>query len=223
MLRFIFITIFFINKWVLCLIMLGTLVLIGVANIANLLQYTVTYFGWFTFCTMTSQVTVAGNILAILFRAYIPFGLMLALDIIVFKRLRTSKRRVGVIQMGQRKQPGEVSNREYNFIISTILIDLTFVLFYTPVSIYISITVVDVYVNWDPLFSKALDVFYSCALLTVYLYSVVLLFIFFILNRYFRNEVFTLLRLNKLFSSLNNNPTLMMETASTLNMNRTMN
>ena len=128
---------------------------------------------------------------------------MLVLDIIVFRRLRKSRQRVGVTQIGQRKQPGQFSNKEYNFIISTIFIDLTFVVFYTPISAHVTITVVNLYVAWDPLTAAIFNVYYNVALLVVYLYSVVLLFIFVIFNRYFRSEVFSLLRLNRLFPDLN--------------------
>lgn len=198
--------------------MLGTLALLVVANMPNLLSYP-QFFGRFAFCTISNDVTVAANVLAILFRAYIPFGLMLAFDIIVLKRLRKSKRRIAVTQMGQRKQPGQISNKEYNFIVSTILIDIAFLLFYTPIAAYISMTVADVYVNWDRLATAAINLLYSCAMLTAYLYSVWLLVIFFIFNRYFRNEVYTVLRLNKVFPDLNQS---VMETGSTNNMNRSM-
>ena len=189
-------------------------------NMANLLQYTVTFFWgtWFTFCASTTEATVAGNIIVILFRAYIPFGLMLVMDIIVFKQLQKSKRRVGVTQMGQRKQPGQVSNREYSFLISTILIDLTFVLFYTPIAVYISISVADTYISWDLFTSVAINLFYSCAMLTAFLYSVLTFVLFFILNRYFRSEVLTVLRLNKIFPEMSQT---VMDTGSTNNMIRT--
>ena len=181
--------------------MFGTLVLVSAANMPNLLSYPTKFF-WLTICTTPTDASVAGNIITILFRAYIPFTLMLIFDIIVFRRLKASKRRVGVTQMGQRKQPGTISNKEYNFIISTIFIDLAFVVFYTPVAVYVSITVADTYVNWDQLTSTAINLFYSCAMLLAYYYSVLLLVIFFVLNRYFRNEIFTVLRLNTMFPSL---------------------
>lgn len=120
--------------------------------------------------------------------------------------------------MGQRKQPGHVSNKEYSFLISTILIDLTFMLFYTPIAVYVSVSVADTYVNWD-LFTKfAFYLFYSCAMLTSFLYSVVTFFLFLLLNRYFRSEVFTLLRLNKFFPDLGQT---VMDTGSTNNAIRT--
>lgn len=200
--------------------MLGILALLVVANMPSLLTFPQTLVRsnvTYVYCSTAKEVTVASNILTVLFRAYIPFSIMLVLDIIVFKRLRKSKRRVGVTQMGQQKQPGQISNKEYNFIVSTIIIDLTFVLFYTPAAAYLLITVADTFVDWDRLTSAAIYLFSGCALLLAFLYSNVSFFIFFIINRYFRNEVFTILRINKLFPDLNQT---MMETGSTANMNR---
>ena len=185
------------------------------ANLLTFQQAAIRFNATVILCsTPTNEVTVASNVLTILFRCYIPFTIMLVFDVIVFKRLRKSKRRVGVIQMGQRKQSHQISNKEYNFIISTIIIDLTFVLFYTPTAAHSSITVADVYINWDRITSAAISVFNSCSLFLAFLYSVVQFFIFFILNRYFRNEVFTILRINKLFPDLNQT---MMETGSIIN------
>ena len=178
--------------------MLGTFGVLAVANMPNLLSYP--QQGRMVVCKMSNQATSAANIISILFRVYIPFVLMLVFDVIVFKKLRQSKRRVGMIQMGHQRQFGQFSNKEYKFILSTLFIDLAFILFYTPISAHVTITVVNLYVSWDRLTAAVLNVFYSSALLTVYLYSVVLFVIFLVFNRYFRNEVITILRLNKLIT-----------------------
>ena len=178
--------------------MLGTLAFIAVANMPNLLSYPQGRF----YCVQSNEAQTAANIISILLRAYIPFALMLVFDIIVFKRLRNSRRRVGVTQMGQRKQPGQFSNKEYNFMISTVFIDLTFVVFYIPISAYVTVTVVNTYVTWNYLTDMIFNIFYSCAVLLSFLYSVVLFFIFLIFNRFFRSEVFRILRLNRLFHNL---------------------
>ena len=178
--------------------MLGTFGVLAVANMPNLLSYP--QQGRNNFCNMSNEATAAANIISILLRAYIPFALMLIFDVIVFKKLRNSRRRVGLIQIGRRRISGQFSNREYKFILSTIFIDLTFILFYMPISVHVTITVVNLYISWDRLTAAVLNVFYSSALLTVYLYSVVLFVIFLVFNRYFRNEVITILRLNKLIT-----------------------
>jgi hypothetical protein len=189
--------------------MLATLGFIAAANSPNLITYSQNY-GWYSSCVVNNQAVAASNIISILLLAYIPFTLMLIFDVIVFKRIRKSRQRVGVTvtQMGQRKQPGQISNKEYNFIVSTIFIDLTFVIFYTPISAQVTYTVISLYVKWDSLTVAAFNILYSCGLLLFYLYSVLLFWIFFAFNRYFRNEVFYVLRLNRLFSRLNQTTTL---------------
>ena len=184
--------------------MLGTLVFIATANMPNLLSYTINNNIIINYnpCVQTNEARAAANIISILLRAYIPFTLMLVFDIIVFKRLRQSKRRVGVILMGQQTQPGHISNKEYRFILSTIFIDLTFVVFYIPVSIYVTATVVNLYVRWDSVVTAGFNLFYNSAILFAYLYSALMFFIFLIFNRFFRHEVFNILRLHKLFPNL---------------------
>ena len=144
---------------------------------------------------------------------------MLVMDLVVFKRLRQSKRRVAVTQMGQRKQSNQISNKEYNFIISTIFIDLSFVVFYTPAAVHLSISVADIFITWDTLTTNAITLLYNCAILTAFLYSVFTFLMFFVLNRYFRSEVYTLLRINRLFPELSQT---VLESGSNTNMKRTM-
>ena len=176
--------------------MLGTFALLAVANMPNLLTYPLQG----RTCYYSAQANAAASIISILMRAYIPFGLILVFDVIVFKRLRKSKIRVGVIQLGQQRQLGQISNKEYKFILSTLFIDLTFILFYTPISAHATITVIDLYISFDNFTAAVINVFYFSALLTVYLYSVFLFVICLVFNRYFRNEAITILRLNKLFT-----------------------
>ena len=176
----------------------------------NLLSYPQKYF-WFVNCVQSNEAQTAANIISILLRAYIPFTLMLVFDVIVFKRLRNSRRRVGVTQMGARKQPGQFSNKEYNFIISTIFIDLTFVVFYTPVSAHVTVTIINTYASWSTLTSAGLNILYYTSLFVVFLFSVVQIFIFLIFNRYFRIEAFYTLHLYKLFPNVNET---VMETGS---------
>ena len=200
----------------LTIIMLCILAMLAVANMPNLLSYPNSKGS----CVTSGDATAAANIITIFLRAYVPFAIILIMDLIVFNRLRQSKRRVAVTQLGQRKQSHQISNKEYSFIVSTIIIDLMFVLFYTPVAVYITIAVVNVYITWDQLTTTAINVFYSVALLLAFYYSVWLIFIFFILNRYFRNEAIAILRLNRFFPDLNQT---LMETGSIINMPRTMN
>lgn len=195
--------------------MIGAFLLLAAANVPSLLPYTDSRGN----CITTNDIETARNIQTILFRVYIPFALMLVMDVIVFKRLRESKRRVAVTTTQMMGQQNQISNREYNFMISTIYIDLSFVVFYTPAAVHLSITIVDLFVDWDALMGTVINLLYNCSILTAFLYSVQTFFMFFILNRYFRNEVISILRLNKLFSKFNQTSTI----GSANDMNRNMN
>ena len=178
---------------------MGTFALLAVANMPNLLTYPNSKGNN---CSIATDVSVARNVLTILFRVYIPFAIMLVMDVIVFKRLRQSKRRIGVTQTSQSNQSQQISNKEYNFMISTLLIDLSFVVFYTPIAIHLAISLTTLFINYDQVTNAAVNVFYSCALLTVIFYSVLTFFLFFVFNRYFRSEVYTVLRINRLLPNL---------------------
>ena len=194
---------------------MGTFVLLAIANMPNLL----TYPDSTGTCRTASDVSIARNVLTILFRVYIPFVIMLVMDVIVFKRLRQSRRRIGVSQMGQRKQSNQISIKEYNFLISTLLIDLSFVVFYTPAAAHLALSLSTLFVTYDSVTTAAINLLYSCGILTAFLYSVLTFFLFFIFNRYFRNEVYTVLRINRLFPEMSQT---VMESGSTNNMKKNM-
>lgn len=128
---------------------------------------------------------------------------MITLNVIVLRRLRQSKIRVGVAnvtRMGQQKnQPGQLSNKEYKFIISTLFIDITFFLFYTPLAAFITISGVQtIYANlFEPLTAAFVSLFYSATQVLALFYSVASFFIFAVFNRYFRGEVIVVLRLKR--------------------------
>jgi hypothetical protein len=195
--------------------MVGTFALLAVANMPNLL----TYPNSAGFCVTPPDVSIARNVLTILFRVYIPFVVMFVMDVIVFKRLRQSRRRIGVSQMGQRKQSNQISIKEYNFIVSTLLMDLSFVVFYTPTAVHLAISLSTLFITYDSVTTAAVNLLYSCGILTAFLYSVLTFFLFFIFNRYFRNEVLTVLRINRLFPEMSQT---VMESGSTNNMKKTL-
>lgn len=176
--------------------------LIAIGNMANLFSVPVTSGGK-TRCVINNEAKVAANILSIFLRSYIPFFIMLVLNIIVFRQLRKSKTRVGIAQTGQNNQGGKLSNKEYNFMVSTLLIDLTFVLFYIPITMKVTVTALNVFISFDKFGNAILELFTNCGLFLAYFYSLSLSCIFLILNRYFRNEVLTVLRINRIMVNFN--------------------
>lgn len=199
---------FILFKWLLCIIIICTLVLIFTANIANLLTYqkSVTIGGVVsTRCYISTDVSIAASLTAMVVRIYIPFSLMLTLNLFVFRRLRRSKSKVNILQTnGAIKNSNHISAKEHHFIVSTLFIDLVFFLFYTPTAVYISIWSANIYTlsAWTPLSSAILNIFLNCSQTLVYLYSVLLIFAFVVFNRTFRIEVVEMLRLKLIFPSL---------------------
>jgi hypothetical protein len=194
---------------VLFLIILGTLVLIFVANMANLLSYpaTVNLLGQqLSHCAISTAASVTTSIMGMIMRVYIPFGIMILLNVIVFKRLRVNNTKVGVkyqTSVGQLKRKSdELERKEHRFIVSTIFIDLTFFIYYTPIAIFIAISVASMFNSSllpDPLSNTFFNLFIHASHLLVYLYSVSIVFIFTFFNRYFRDELVRTLRINVLF------------------------
>nr|QVK45697.1 G protein-coupled receptor [Proales similis] len=75
-------------------------------------------------CMPTPLVAVVSDTISILMRTYIPFGVMLALDILILLRLRVLKRGVGAI-----------TQREISFTFTVLASDCIFLLFNLPLSI----------------------------------------------------------------------------------------
>lgn len=133
-------------------------------------------------------------------RIYIPFTLMVTFNGIVIKRLQKSKK----ITRGTTTTT-QMSNREYKFKLATVIIDFTFLAFYTPMAVNLSFGIVDIINNSisnDPMADVIINVlFANVAQLLAFAYSVIMIFIFVIFNKIFRKEIISLLRLNRIFPS----------------------
>jgi hypothetical protein len=197
----------------------GILIFVVVISITNVI-YTVTPVvrGNITryTCVQNSDVNMATSILTNLARIYIPFAFMITFNLVVLRRLRQSKIRVGVAivtQMGQQPQTGQLTNKEYRFFMSTLFIDITFFVFYTPLGAFITLWSV-VTLNsslFDSVSYNMIYLFYSAVQVLTLIYSMASFFIFAYFNRYFRGEVISVLRLKKFF------PTVFNESVSILN------
>lgn len=138
-------------------------------------------------------------------RIYIPFCLMVTFNAIVLSRLRKSKRKVqNALAVNHQQSNKPMSNKEYRFTIATIVIDFTFLVFYTPMAVNLSFGIVDI-VNsaiWsDPLSDVIVhNLFSTIAQLLAFAYSVAMIFFFIIFNRLFRHELFDLMRIRCFFS-----------------------
>lgn len=181
--------------------MAGLLVLILATNYTNLLTYNVGQAR----CQTSSDINIATNIIALLMRVYVPFALMVIFNGFVIKRLRKSKIKVGAIatQIGQKKkQRGQMSQKEYKFIVSTIIMDFIFFAFYTPLAVYLIMSIVDLFsgaLSSNPLTSQITSFYSNIVQLLAYSYHTVVIFIFSGFNKFFRIEIRKLLCLQRCY------------------------
>jgi len=138
---------------------------------------------------------------------------MLTFNLTVISRLNSSKKivRVGATQIINGKQQGQMSNKEYRFKVATIIIDFTFLFFYTPLAVSLTFGIVDLVngsISADPLMNVIVNnLFSNIATLLAFAYAVALIFIFFIFNRYFRIEFLRILRIKKLTNQVETSTT----------------
>ena len=188
--------------------MVSLLVLILISQIPTLLTYPVTNANNITSCFTSTQAKTASTLCLNLMRIFIPFGIMLTLNLIVIWRLKQSKRRVNatnVIQTGSSQQTnGVLGKKELRFAVSTLLIDFVFLVFYLPMGADYIIQIYKLYNNSltsDPVISASYQIYTNTCLMLSLAHTSALFFVFVIFNRYYRVELFILFRLNRFFSN----------------------
>ena len=199
---------FFIIFLIICLIL--------ITNCTNLIYYSETKINFnnktnlttvITTCIQTKQVSIATDFISILMRLYIPLFIMVALNLIVVKKLFKSKKKV------KKNQTVSVHNssktNEHKFMISTITMDFIFWIFYVPVSINLTLSIINTFPGaLDPPIAAAKYKFYvNCSQLVAFTYHSVIIFIQVTFNHYYRNEFFILFRIKKVLSILHFNST----------------
>lgn len=194
--------------------MIGLLALILITNMTNLMSYptTNTRDGRNnTFCSTSNDVSIATSLIANLMRIFIPFIIMLTLNLLVIFGLKKSKIRVGVSNVMQiaaksGQQPSRrFTNKEFKFTVSTLIIDFIFLFFYLPLGVAFIIQTYNLFstsLTSDPIGNAAYGLFNNVSQLFALAHTSVLIFLFIIFNRYFRAELILLLRLHKIFPTL---------------------
>ena len=133
---------------------------------------------------------------------FIPYVIMVTLNIMVILRLRQSKRRAGLNNsLRQMNQANSAIDKGSRFTITTILIDLIFLVFNFPcilISIYNLLIIYKVFtVTFD------LTIIFSCFGYVLFSsYSAVLFIMFIVFNRIFRKEFVNFFKLEKLVNIL---------------------
>lgn len=191
--------------------MLGFLAFILLADMTNLLTYPVTNAKNVTSCFVAIDVTLATNLLANLMRVFIPYGLMLTMNLLVIWRLKSSKVRAGLANAtlqvtGNSRTSRQLSNKELKFTVSTLIIDFVFLFFYLPIGIVFIIGTYNLFgtsITSDPVSNAIYNFISNITQMLALSHTSALFVIFVIFNQYFRNELIILFRLNRVFPSVN--------------------
>lgn len=80
-------------------------------------------------CTASSSISIATDIIQVFMRSYIPFTLMLVMNIVMSRRFLHSRKQM-------LKNQNRSMKREYNFTLTVIGMNLTFFVLFTPWSIW---------------------------------------------------------------------------------------
>ena len=180
------------KKCVLYLIMLGLFIFILCVNSPYFIRGTIvtTYeylnysYSYFLNDQMSDEVYVIYEYINIIMEVYMPYFIMVILDILVIVRLKRSKLQTG----GINRQRTRI-RRSTRFTINTILIDLIYLIFNFPASFFSLFFLVNHSKDLKSISNIYFIVFIS-HLLTVLklIYSCFLFFLFVCFNRNFRSE-----------------------------------
>lgn len=135
---------------------------------------------------------------------FTPYVIMVTLNIKVILRLRQSKIRAGLNSSVRQMNPtNSATDKGTRFTITTIIIDLIFLIFNLPETLLLSYDVIMTYIFYRNNYQGW--IFYTCenfAILLSLSYSTALVFMFLIFNRIFRKELFIFFRLDTLVNNI---------------------
>lgn len=136
---------------------------------------------------------------------FIPYLVMVTLNIMVILRLRQSRKRAGlnISSRSTNQANNSASNKGTRFTITTILIDVIFLVFNLPqilINLYYLIKIQNSFIT-----GRIFPFIVDCINLLSFSYSAVLVLMFLIFNRIFRTEFCYLFRLANLVNIFSSN------------------
>lgn len=149
-------------------------------------------------------------------RVYIPFVLMIGMNILIIRKIRQSKIKSKTVNINpviiqnqnlssnslvnfvDAVSTGKMTGKEYKFMVSTITMDFIFLILYLPVAVNLTLNIVDIYMNLSntELNAAAFSFYSNVSQLVAYLYHVIDIFMFMAFNKFFRDEFLLVFRLN---------------------------
>ena len=182
------------KKWILYLIILAVFIAIIGLNCPYFIRFPIQF-------TVFNQTVTSDNLsyemfilvetVKISMEIFIPYLIMVILDIIVIIRLRNLKRNLS------ERQNTNANNKSSKFTRNTILIDLVYLIFNLPTTIFHSfITFSQIIPMWIEL-TPYFDFLFNIFILFPYIYASLLFFMFIIFNKIFSSEFVSMLNQQK--------------------------
>ena len=174
-----------IKKWLLYLIILGMFIAIVGLNSPFFIRISSFTFNNETFAVdniLSDEMYTLTESIKIFMQVLIPYLFMLSLDVKVIFRLRKSKHNLK-----------RSSNKSYIFTRNTIIIDMIYLIFNLPPTLFDIYYFVVLYIRNTSETSPYLFIIFQFLLLFPYIYSSFLFIMFIIFNRIFRAELLAVL------------------------------
>lgn len=130
---------------------------------------------------------------------------MIVLNLIVISRLRKSKKTVNVAKSTNLHATDQRSEKQFRFQVSMVIVDFTFLIFYTPRAISLTLGMIDLLngmFSSDPVTNALVNTLsFNITQLLAQGYSTFMILFFIIFNRIFRKELLRMFCLEKVLST----------------------
>ena len=181
------------NKLILSAVMFGMFILIAIVDIVNFFYYIAgsSKTSILFTCIGSDAVTMASDIISILFRTYIPLILMIIFNSLIIYRLFKSARSSKIVR--QRKGSSSSMRKEHQFTIAAMFCNLFFFLSNFPISVFYIFYDVNLYsgvFKSDSYLSAIYSLYYNIFLNISFIFQTCSIFMYFAFNKLFRRELF---------------------------------
>ena len=193
------------KKWVLFSIILGMFVFIIGLNSTFFIRTSEKIYYNETFIiiddtVMSDEIWISSNILRLLMQLFIPYAIMVILDLTIIIRLRNLKIHLSESQSTQANSV----NKSSRFTRNTILIDLIYLIFNLPSIILDTYYTLHILFPNMPFIPFFWELMLEMFLLFPYFYASLLFVVFIVFNRIFRAEFIAILNQPRCFAFVRN-------------------
>jgi hypothetical protein len=183
------------RKWVLSSVILGLFAFILCVNSPFFIRCPETFTEYnmtFTFDEMCQASSLIEEIVNLLLQFFIPYLLMVTLDTLVIVRLRKLKSHLG--GNSPQHSNSQQTSKSSRFTRNTVLIDLIYLIFNSPTTI-LTIYYTIYKLQYPQAEHKNYEMLFHIVQLIPYIYFSIFFVLFVSFNRFFRAEIFSMIRM----------------------------